>query len=81
MNNFIFTLAVIAAIPLFIFKIPNIVHTGFEYDKYTQQDGSNDRFMEKQKNTNALRDAIFDALDDDKPINPSSKGGQSELPF
>ena len=55
------------------------VNKSYAYNEYSVQDGSNDRFMEKQKNTNALRDAIFDALDD-TPIKPSNSG-QSELPF
>ena len=31
--------------------IPNIIHSGFEYEVYSQQDGSNKRFIIKQKNT------------------------------
>ena len=30
--------------------------------KYSELDGSNDRFMRKQKNTNQLSDPIFDKL-------------------
>ena len=40
-------------------EIPNIVHDGFEYDKYTKQDGSNERFLRKQENTNRLVDSLF----------------------
>ncbi|MBQ3415875.1 MAG: DEAD/DEAH box helicase family protein [Clostridia bacterium] len=32
-------------------EIPSIVHNGFEYEVYSVQDGSNRRFMIKQKNT------------------------------
>ena len=31
--------------------IPNIIHSGYEYDVYSKQDGSNNRFMRKQENT------------------------------
>lgn len=61
-------------------EVANSVNKSYAYNEYSVQDGSNDRFMEKQKNTNAFRDAIFDGLDDDKPINPSASG-QTELPF
>ena len=61
-------------------EVANSVNKSYAYNEYSVQDGSNDRFMEKQKNTNAFRDAIFDVLDDDKPINPSNSG-QTELPF
>ncbi len=40
-------------------EIKNIVHDGFEYDKYTVQDGSNERFLRKQENTNRLNDTLF----------------------
>lgn len=41
-------------------EIPNIIHKPFEYDVYSKLDGSNERFMRKQENTNPLRDNIFD---------------------
>lgn len=44
-------------------EIPTIVHTGFEYDKYSEQDGSNARFLRKQQNTNKLVDSIFNDVD------------------
>ena len=47
-------------------EIPNIIHSGFEYDKYSQLDGSNDRFIRKQENTNSLRDKLFDGLQESK---------------
>lgn len=31
--------------------LPNVVHDKFNYDEYTELDGSNDRFMKKQENT------------------------------
>lgn len=34
--------------------IPNIVHKEYEYDIYSELDGSNDRFIRKQHNTNKL---------------------------
>lgn len=43
-------------------ELPNIIHSGFEYDNYSKLDGSNDRFLRKQENTNSLRDKLFDGL-------------------
>jgi len=34
--------------------IPEIIHTGFEYDKYSKQDNSNERFLRKQRNTQSI---------------------------
>ena len=48
-------------------EVDNIVGKEYDYYTYSENDGSNARFMEKQKNTNALRDAIFDAIDDLNP--------------
>lgn len=42
--------------------IPNIIHKEFDYDIYSKLDGSNDRFIRKQINTNSLRDTIFGGL-------------------
>ena len=40
-------------------ELPNVVHDGFDYDEYSSIDGSNDRFLRKQKNTNKLNDGLF----------------------
>ena len=53
-------------------EVDNIVGKEYDYYTYSENDGSNARFMEKQKNTNALRDAIFDTIDDLNP-EPSSE--------
>ena len=45
-------------------EIPIVVHTGFEYDKYSEEDGSNERFLRKQRNTNQLVDSIFNRNND-----------------
>ena len=45
-------------------EIKNTVSNDFDYYKYSERDGSNSRFMEKQKNTNAFRDTIFDTFDE-----------------
>ena len=47
-------------------EVDNIVGKEYDYYKYSEKDGSNARFMEKQKNTNAFRDAVFDVIDDIK---------------
>lgn len=44
-------------------EIPNIVTKPFDYFKYSELDGSNDRFMKKQNATNQFRDNIFTLLD------------------
>ena len=41
-------------------EVDNMVHKEYGYFMYSSEDGSNDRFMEKQRNTNMLRDQIFD---------------------
>ena len=48
-------------------EVDNIVGKEYDYYKYSENDGSNARFMEKQKNTNSLRDVIFDNIDDLNP--------------
>jgi hypothetical protein len=48
-------------------EVQNIVNKDYDYYKYSEHDGSNDRFMEKQRNTNSFRDTIFDVIDDIKP--------------
>jgi hypothetical protein len=47
-------------------ELPSVIHAGFEYDIYSQQDGSNDRFLRKQENTNSLRDKLFNGLQEGK---------------
>lgn len=43
-------------------EINNIVNSNFNYYVYSYNDGSNDRFMTKQKNTSLLRDIVFDNI-------------------
>lgn len=52
-------------------EVDNIVHKEYGYFTYSSEDGSNDRFMEKQRNTNMLRDQIFDdsTIANDNSIN------------
>lgn len=56
------------------------VNKSYSYNEYSVQDGSNDRFMEKQRNTNSFRDSIFDNLETDVP-KPTKTTDQTELPF
>ena len=37
-------------------ELPTVVHKTYNYDEYSSQDESNDRFMRKQENTNTLKD-------------------------
>ena len=43
-------------------QIDFIVNKPFNYYEYSELDGSNDRFLRKQRNTNQLSDPIFDKL-------------------
>ena len=47
-------------------QIENIITKPFNYFEYSQLDGSNMRFMRKQKNTNQLRDNIFDMIEENE---------------
>lgn len=42
--------------------LPNIIHSTFDYNIYSVEDKSNDRFMRKQYNNNALRESVFNNL-------------------
>lgn len=46
--------------------LDTIIHDNFDYEKYSQQDGSNERFMRKQDNTNSLKDTIFNTATEDE---------------
>ena len=61
-------------------EVDNIVGKDYDYYKYSEKDGSNTRFMEKQKNTNAFRDTVFDTLDDLNP-EPEKKEDSIETLF
>ena len=49
-------------------EIPTIVHSDFDYEKYSELDGSNERFIRKQKNTNHLVDSIFTKEENDNDL-------------
>jgi len=38
--------------------IPNIIHDGFNYSKYSEEDGSNERFLRRQENTKNIEPMI-----------------------
>ena len=40
-------------------QLKNVIHDGYDYSKYSIEDGTNKRFVEKMKNTNSLRGTIF----------------------
>jgi hypothetical protein len=62
-------------------EISSAVNKSYAYNEYSVQDGSNDRFMEKQRNTNAMRDTIFDNIEDDTCIPKTKNTGQTSLIF
>ena len=45
-------------------SISDTIKETYDYYEYSELDGSNDRFMEKQRNTNSLREQIFNTDDD-----------------
>lgn len=72
-------------------ELPNIIHKEFDYFDYSNKDQSNERFMRKQENTNALRDNIFVTHDNEEDKTKKNKKDMSldidfgetneELPF
>lgn len=40
-------------------QLKNVIHTGFDYSDYSRKDGTNERFMERMEQNNALRDDLF----------------------
>lgn len=46
--------------------IDKIMHPSYDYNEYSTQDGSNDRFIKRQENTNRIINTVFniDLLDD-----------------
>ena len=40
-------------------ELRNVIHDTYEYFDYSELDGSNDRFLRKQSNTNQLKERIF----------------------
>jgi hypothetical protein len=66
-------------------EIPNIVHSDFNYFKYSEMDGSNNRFMRKQKNTDKTNNGFNTPSEEvkkevEKEINLFSDNTE-ELPF
>ena len=57
-------------------EVDNIIGKEYDYYKYSENDGSNARFMEKQKNTNSFRDVIFDTIDD---LNPEPENKEDNI--
>jgi len=72
-------------------ELPSIIHKEFDYFDYSDKDESNDRFLRKQENTNALRENIFVNNNDEEEVKPKKKKDMSldiefeenneELPF
>ena len=56
-------------------ELPNVITDSFDYHKYSVEDESNERFLEKQRKQNSLRGTLFEQVVDgkntsymDKPI-------------
>lgn len=50
-------------------KINEVVHPTYDYNKYAYQDGSNERFVHKETNTNTLRGSLFDNMEQNQTDN------------
>lgn len=66
-------------------EIPTIVHAEFDYFDYSEKDGSNNRFMRKQENTNKIKN-MFERPSDSVKQDIDNKDNNSlfseeELPF
>ena len=63
-------------------EIKNTVHQDYSYYKYSEEDGSNDRFLEKQKNTASIYDRIFVDPESEENKNDIIKNNETlEIPF
>lgn len=49
--------------------LPKVIYPEYDYTKYAYKDSSNDRFLRKEKNTNSLRDTLFDNIDNNQTEN------------
>jgi len=45
-------------------ELQNVIHKEFGYYNYSELDNSNERFLRKQRNTNSLRDTLFEQVDE-----------------
>lgn len=60
--------------------IPNIVHKDFDYFIYSEDDGSNKRFLRKQVNTDSTKDNIFKVVKpDDDTLNNVNTNKETTL--
>lgn len=59
--------------------LKKVIYEPFEYDKYSALDGSNDRFLRKQENTNSLKDNIFSQIDSNDIPKDESKDKEPTL--
>ena len=62
-------------------EIKNTVHQDYSYYKYSEEDGSNDRFLEKQKNTASIYDRIFVDPESEENKNDIKNNETLEIPF
>ena len=61
-------------------EVKSMINKDYDYYKYSDRDGSNERFMEKQRNTNSFRDTIFDVIDNlDTETNPNLTDDNTSL--
>jgi hypothetical protein len=62
-------------------ELPTIVNKGFNYNEYSKLDGSNDRFLRKQENTNQLKQFFLKKIDEEPKVKEIKEDSIYELPF
>lgn len=60
-------------------ELPSVVHNQYNYYDYSMMDGSNDRFMRKQRNTSSLNDNIFTQINKNDDITTTTTGYGNQL--
>ena len=45
-------------------ELPDLICKDFDYNTFSRIDGSNDRFLRKQENTNQLRESVFKKVEE-----------------
>ena len=57
----------------------SVIHSDYDYYVYSEEDNSNRRFIQKQINTNQLRDSIFEQTEEKNDEDDTQNNTQSDL--
>ena len=60
-------------------ELPNVIHKPYGYYEFSDLDNSNYRFMRKQENTNALKDTIFNNINNEENKSKDNENIQKDL--